>query len=193
MSSSDQVGGHTLGQPGVAVEGRNTGCRPPCPPLALGPLGSPGRSSMGAAAPGGRWHRPVAEPPSLSPQRLRPGEHPPVPRRFQSGCMGDKPVRVLGDPAQGAGLRARQVGAGRPAPPWGSQLRSGPLFLICFFLFAKTMKLQMLPIDTAQVPTPVPRPEGLYLTDPRWAPHLSSVLWEKQESSPEPRQNIDVS
>lgn len=45
----------------------------------------------------------------VSPQFLRPGQHPPFPRRFQPGGLGEKPVRLLRDQAEGSGFRVGQV------------------------------------------------------------------------------------
>lgn len=45
----------------------------------------------------------------LSSQCLRPGQHPPFPRRVQLGGLGEKPLRLLRHPAEGSGLRVGQV------------------------------------------------------------------------------------
>lgn len=45
----------------------------------------------------------------LSSQCLRSGQHPPFPRRLQLGGLGEKPLRLLRDQAEGSGLRVGQV------------------------------------------------------------------------------------
>lgn len=46
----------------------------------------------------------------LSSQCLWSGQHPPLPWCLQPDCVGEEPLCVLRDQAEGAGLRLRQVG-----------------------------------------------------------------------------------
>lgn len=120
---------------------------------------------------GGRPRQPGSSSPppsflSLSPQCLRLGEHPSFPRCFQPGCLGDQPFCVLGDPAQGPGLRARQVGTeGGLPPPTSGEERA--LLFKPFFVF--TQNTELASVDPGLMHKARPLPQGSrYPVQTRW-------------------------